>query len=187
MLSREHSSDLSFVYLSLAPTVIFNLLAATNCEVLKFNGGTLGLFKYKMDGTEDCVDYEKDVDDVAIESARMGALSSLLFSCLLVIIGVIKQFTNFPCSEFLIHSLGAAIQTCTCLMYMTWRNDLCTTFGCEWGAGASYIIVAHGLYLASSVAFACTTAIRVERPTRASIDKRQRFWSNLNEILKYEE
>jgi hypothetical protein len=154
---------------------------------LKFNGGSLGLFKYKVDGTEDCVDYVQEVDDVAIQSARMGAVLALVLSCSLVTIGVIKQFTNFPCSEFLIHSLGAAIQICTSLMYMTWKNELCTTFGCEWGAGASYIVVAQGLYLASSVAFACTTAYRVERPTLGSMDKRQRFWSNLNEILKYEE
>jgi hypothetical protein len=154
---------------------------------LKFNGGSLGLFKYNVDGTEDCMDYEKKVDDVAIESARMGAVLALLFSCSLVTIGVIKQFTNFPCTEFFIHSLGAAIQICISLMHMTWKNELCTSFGCEWGAGASYIIVAQGLYLASSVAFACTTTSRVERPTRGSVDRRQRFWSNLNEILKYEE
>jgi hypothetical protein len=145
------------------------------------------LFRYKVDGTEDCADYENEVDDVAVESARMGAVLSLLLSCSLVTIGFIKQFINFPCSEFLIHYLGAAIQICTSLMYMTWKSELCTTFGCKWGAGASYIIVAQGVYLASSVAFACTTASRVERPTLGSIDKRQRFWSNLNEILKYEE
>jgi hypothetical protein len=187
MLSRERFPDLSFLHLYLAPTVIFNLLAATNCEVLKFNGGSLGLFKYKVDGTEDCVDYEREVHDVAVEAARMGAVLSLLLSCSLVTIGVVKQYTNFPCSEFLIHSLGAAIQICTSLMYLTWKNELCTTFGCEWGAGASYIIVAQGLYLASSVAFACTISYRIKRPTLRSIDKRRRFWSNLNEIIKYQE
>jgi hypothetical protein len=60
-------------------------------------------------------------------------------------------------------------QIATALVYFLYMNEYCTDGNCGWGQGATYNVIAQGLYLGSSILAGCMG----EKPRVARKNKKQ--------------
>ena len=163
-------SFLSFHLNTFGLAVILNILVIQSCELVEYHGGTLGLFKYGIteaghsgahshNGNKvGCAEYSGDVEDVAIKYAQMWSFLAVGFGiALLLLMGLLQQKVyTFPfCSDLiLLNVVGIGVQLSMAHVYIVWKNDVCETYGCDWGRGSFYNVGAQIMYLfASSIAF----------------------------------
>ena len=139
--------------------VILNILVIQSCELVEFHGGSLGLFKYGVseNGKIGCAGYSGDVEDAAIKYAQMWSVLAVGFGLsLMILMGLLHQrIYSFPfCSDLiLLNIISIGVQLSMAHVYIVWKNDVCETYGCEWGRGSVYNAGAQLMYLvASSIA-----------------------------------
>jgi hypothetical protein len=118
---------------------------------LEYDGGSIGLFYYGVDSEEECFTYNEMEDDT-MKTARMGSTLALGFGVIFFILNLIHNFyQRLPFEDVIFALVGSTIQLCLSLVYLSWKNELCETFGCTMGDGASWNGLAHCMYLASLI------------------------------------
>jgi hypothetical protein len=138
-------------------SVAANFFSITSCDLLEYDvlsseGGTLGLFKYGHNNMEECSSFSEGAEDETFFPARVGALTALGLGCLLMGLNAVHYFfREIPYKDTVFYALGACIQISLSLIYTIWRNELCDTYGCKMGKGASWNGLAHVMYLAATV------------------------------------
>jgi hypothetical protein len=148
--------------------VVFNILVITSCELLEVSGDTtLGLFKFKpgeLFGGGDCREFEEKSEDPAVNCARVCSVMALIFGTAILFFGFFKQcLCKLPLTKLIMDLSGLGIQICMALVYVAWRNDVCETYGCEWGKGITFNLCAQICYLAASCLVRCMREPRYER------------------------
>lgn len=131
--------------------VLMNLLTLSSSDLLRYNGGSIGLTKYKDGSTGQSIAFS-DMDDQALEVARNAGvyafISAFLFLCLLT---VHKFVARVPCSDILLTLLGAVIQLCLLSVYIAKDNSICELELCSWGTGATWLLLSQILMLSASI------------------------------------
>jgi hypothetical protein len=157
ILKRQYWDNAAHILtLSFIRIVISNLFVISSCELLKYEGGSLGLFKYSVDDIDGCIDFTDDVEDEAVKTARLCAVAALGLGSFMLLTSVIHNFfVQVPFNDILVSLLGAATQLFLTLIYTLQKNDLCETFGCSWGNAMSWTGLAHVMYLSGLVGALC--------------------------------
>jgi hypothetical protein len=154
--------------------VVTNILLTTSCELFKVTDiVTMGLFRYSVDNVDggDCQTIDDDDEnqlyeyrDAALNCGRVCSILALCFGAVLVLCAIIKQFLcPLPLAQKLIDISGTLVQIMLALVYVAWRTGACQDFGCEWGQGATMLVVTQLLYLAASIFTRCMREPRYER------------------------
>jgi hypothetical protein len=126
------------------------------CELLKFPGGSLGLFKYSgNEAGHECAKYSGEAEDPAIKYAQMWSQLAVAFGCFFLALVVVLQQRVYQLPYFLdsilLNFLSIGVQLSMAHVYIASKNDICETYGCGWGRGLVYNAVAQALYLIASV------------------------------------
>eukprot|EP00934_Nitzschia_sp_Nitz4_P006714 Nitzschia sp. Nitz4//scaffold28_size193895//27190//27835//NITZ4_001628-RA/size193895-augustus-gene-0.301-mRNA-1//-1//CDS//3329545871//6704//frame0 len=159
MVLNENTAKL-FVFSSLGFGVLANYFAAISCDLLEYDvpsdvGGTLGLFRYGVQGDnyDECFRFGDDTqEDSTFGPARIGVMLSMCLGLLLFGLNVVHYgYFAIPHKETLFYVLGGCIQLSLGLIYTMWKNELCETYGCRMGAGSSWNGLAHVMYLGATV------------------------------------
>jgi hypothetical protein len=137
-------------------SVVFNFLVIESCELLQFPGGSLGLFKYSgHEAGQECAKYSGEVEDPAMKYAQMWSRLALAFGCFFLVLVVVLQqrvhHVPYFLDAILLNFLSIGVQLSMAHVYIAWKNDICETYGCGWGRGLVYNVVAQALYLIASV------------------------------------
>lgn len=84
-----------------------------------------------------------------------------------MVFGFFKQcLCPLPCSQILLDLSGIAVQISLALVWPVWRTSFCSTFGCQWGRGATALLVSQVFYLVASVFTRCMRDPRHVRKQR---------------------
>lgn len=150
------------IFGSITAALVLNIILLTSCEMLIVPGGTLGLYNYEIKTnsnqftvTDGCVNIESDVSDTAFNCARICAVIALIFGVAILFFGVFKQcICNLPCAGLILGISHLGVQIMLSLVWVIHLGDACNS-GCNWGIGATYLLVAQILYLAAGCFSRC--------------------------------
>jgi hypothetical protein len=138
-------------FISSLAIVISNILVISSCELLEYDGGSIGLYYYGVASEEECFSYDGMEDDT-MKTARMGSMLALGFGVAFFALNLIHHFfQRLPFEDVLFAVVGSCVQLCLSLVYLAWKNEVCETFGCGMGDGASWNGLAHFMYLVSLI------------------------------------
>lgn len=131
--------------------VIANAKVLSSCSLLKYDGGSIGLFYYGLESEEECFTYDEMEDDT-MKTARMGSTVALGLGVFFFSLSLCHTFfRRLPFEDVIFAVFGSGIQLFLSLVYVAWKNELCDTFGCIMGEGASWNGLAHFMYLVSLI------------------------------------
>ena len=149
---------------------------------MEFQGGSLGLYKYRVEEAEKCEIYSGEAEDSQIQSTRATAILALVFGFGFVIVGAFRQRGyRFNMSKQAMDVFAAAIQMYMSLVYLVWRNELCQTYGCVWGQGGIYCVTAQLCYLMATVSINLTASTKNTRSHKR--DKSMSESTNLSSLI----
>ncbi len=145
------------------------LLTLSSSDLLRYDGGSLGLTKYKDEGTGENVKFF-GVDDPALQVGKEAGVFAfvvgLVFLCLLAVNDFIVQI---PFSEVIVTVLGSVIQLCLLAIYVAKDNGICEIEGCSWGSGATWLLMSQIMTMSASIGSLYTSRISL-----SDVDKKVR-------------
>ena len=136
-----------------------NLLTISSIDLLRYDGGALGLTKYTNGNTGESAQFFES-EDPSLEAGRKAGVFAfvmgLLFLCMLTIHNF---FAPIPSSDILLTVLGAVIQLCLLVIYIAKDNGICEIEGCTWGNGATWLSMSQILMLSASTGSIYTSGL----------------------------
>jgi hypothetical protein len=128
-----------------------NLLTISSVDLLRYDGGALGLSKYTGGSTGESTAF-LTWEDPALEAGRKAAVSALIIGLLYLPMLTIHHFVaRIPYCDILLSILGAAIQVCLLVVYVAKDNGICEVEGCSWGSGATWLLMSEILMLSATI------------------------------------
>ena len=151
------------------------LLTLSSVDLLRYDGGSLGLTKYKNESTGKRTEFF-GLEDPALEAGRKAGVFAFVVG--LVFLGVLTM-NNFvariPYSDFFVTIFGAAVQLCLLAIYVAKDNGICEMEGCSWGRGATWLLMAQIMMLSASIGALYTGRISLTDPDN-KIRSKERSW-----------
>ena len=139
--------------------VLMMLLTLSSSDLLRYDGGSLGLTKYKDESTGESIQFF-GLDDPALQVGKQAGVFAfvmgLIFLCLLAVNNFVVQI---PFSEVIVTVLGAVIQLCLLAVYVSKDNGICEVEGCSWGNGATWLLMSQIMMLSASIGSLYTSRI----------------------------
>jgi len=132
-------------------SVIMNLMTISSSDLFRYDGGALGLTKYKDESTGERITF-LTLEDPALEAGRNAAVYAFIVGLLYISMSTIHHFVaRIPYCDILLSILGAVIQLCFLVVYVAKDNGICEVEGCSWGSGATWLFMSEILMLSASV------------------------------------
>jgi hypothetical protein len=133
------------------------LLTLSSSDLLRYDGGALGLMKYKDGSTGESTIFF-GLEDPALEAARNAAVSAFVVGILyLFVLAMHNCVSRIPGGDILLSILGAVIQLCLLAVYVAKDNGICEVEGCSWGRGATWLIMSQIIMISASIGSICTS------------------------------
>ena len=133
--------------------------------MLELRNGSIGPWRADIDGSG-CVGWDKTAEgtDWLLNMARVCSMMGLILGCILTFFGFFKQcLCPLPCSQIIMDISGVALQISLALVWPMIRSDVCQTYGCRWGGGATALLLAMIFFFAASIFSRCMREPRYER------------------------
>jgi hypothetical protein len=128
-----------------------NLMTISSSDLFRYDGGTLGLTKYKDESTGDRIAF-LTLEDPALEAGRNAAVYAFIVGLIYLPVLTIHHFVaRIPYCDVLLSILGAVIQMCLLVVYVAKDNGICEVEGCSWGSGATWLLISEILMLSASI------------------------------------
>ena len=132
-----------------------NLFTLSSCDLLRYDGGSLGLTKYEdgsMGGAGEITSFLGLIEDPALEAGRKAATAAFVLGLIFLPMLTIHNFGAFsiPYNDILLSLIGAGIQLCLLVVYTAKDNGICEVEDCSWGSGATWLLMSEMMLLAAS-------------------------------------
>jgi hypothetical protein len=130
-------------------SALANLAVISSCDLLRYEGGSIGIFRYADEMTGECTNFVS-LDDQPLMAARSASMAAFILGSCFTTLSLIHNFVwKVPEKDILSSLLGTAIQLCLIVVYGAKENGVCEVEGCYWGRGAIWHVLSQILYLAS--------------------------------------
>jgi len=137
--------------------VMTNILTLSSSDLLRYDGGALGLTNYKDGSTGESTTF-LGLEDPALEAGRNAAVYAfvigLVYLCMLTIHNFVSRI---PYSDIILSIIGSVIQLCLLVVYVAKDNAICDVEGCSWGSGATWLLMSEIMMLSASIGSIYTT------------------------------
>lgn len=155
------------VLTSIVVAVACNGAVVGSCEVIVLSrgAGTIGPWRADIEGSG-CQGWDKDTagTDWLINMARACSMMGLVFGCILAVFGFFNQcLCPLPCTQKILDISGVATQISLALTWPMIRSSLCDPYGCEWGGGATALLLSQLFYFIANVFARCMREPRYKR------------------------
>jgi hypothetical protein len=158
--------------------IITNIIFLTHCEFFVLERGfrdvgSLGLYHANIPDNPDegCMKIEDTglVVDAAFNCAKVCGALAVVFGCIVVVFGFMKQcLFQLPCTQPIMDLSGVCIQLFLALVYVIYLTDTCSNFECDPGEGLICLIVTQVFWIVASCLSRCMRPGRRERARDAS-------------------
>ncbi|KAL7497875.1 hypothetical protein ACHAWT_009118 [Skeletonema menzelii] len=153
------------VLVCLAAGIASNAAVVGSCDMLDLQNGSIGPWRADIDGSG-CVLWDKtnEATDWILNMARVCSMMGFILGCILAFFGFFKQcLCPLPCSQIIMDISGIGLQISLALVWPMIRSQVCKTFGCRWGGGATALLLAQIFFFAASILSRCMREPRYER------------------------
>ena len=144
-------------------------LTCLGCDMLNLPNGSIGPWRADIDGSG-CVVWDKsnEYTDWILNMARVCSMMALILGCIFTFFGFFKQcLCPLPCSQIIMDISGVGVQISLALVWPMIRSNVCKTFGCRWGGGATALLLTQIFFFAASIFSRCMREPRYERSRKA--------------------
>ena len=127
-----------------------NFFTLSTCDLLRYEGSSLGLTKYKDEGG-DCTTFV-DLEDHALGVATNAAKTALVLGLLFLPVIIIHNFIHkIPYNDIVLSMIGGVIQFCLLMVYTAKNNAICEVESCSWGHGGTWLVLSELMFLSASI------------------------------------
>lgn len=127
--------------------------------------GSIGPWRADINGSG-CVVWDKSDEstDWLLNMARVCSMMAFILGCILTTFAFFKQcLCPLPCSQIIMDISGLMLQISLALVWPMIRSQVCETYGCSWGNGATALLLAQIFFFAASIFSRCMREPRYER------------------------
>lgn len=131
--------------------VLSNVILLSSCDLLRYEGGSLGLRTYAHEETGECTLFVT-LEDQALKAAQSASYVALAAGMVFLAIAAFHTFIqSIPGKDPLLSTCVMLLELCLLDVYSAQNNGICEVEGCIWGNAIVWLAIAQLAFVAASV------------------------------------